>query len=98
MVKSTGLFLLGVGLLLPVVTPVRAQDRDHDRDDRNRYYDNDRRDYHEWNEHENRAWHRYWEMRHRDYVDWRRANEEQRREYWRWRHEHPDSALWPDRR
>jgi hypothetical protein len=88
MVKNTGLILMGMSLMLPAFVPAaRAQDRD----DRHRYYDSDRKDYHEWNEAEERAWHRYWESRHREYVDWARANEEQRREYWRWRHEHPDN-------
>ena len=96
MFKYTGALLLGVGLILPAALP--AQDEHHDRDhDKNRYYDSDRKDYHEWNEGENRAWHRYWEEQHHAAVEWQHAKEEQRRAYWRWRHEHPDTMLWPDR-
>jgi len=87
MLKIAGAILMGAGLLLPVV----AQDRDRDdHERRERYYDNERKDYHQWNEGENRAWHRYWEEQHRAAIEWQRAKEEQRRAYWRWRHEHPD--------
>lgn len=95
MSKFTGVLLLSAGLMLPLA--VQAQEEHHDRD-HDRYYDSDRKDYHQWNEREERAWHRYWEERHRAAVEWQRATEEQRREYWRWRHEHPDSALSPERR
>jgi len=96
MFKLATSILLGAGLMLPLVAQDRDRDDHHDR--RDRYYDNDRKDYHEWNEGEQRAWHRYWEQQHRAAIDWQRAKEEQRREYWRWRHEHPDRLLWPDRR
>jgi hypothetical protein len=58
----------------------------------NRYYDRDHKDYHEWNESENRAY-RHWlmEERHeRQYRDYNRLKAAQQRDYWRWRHEHPD--------
>ena len=84
---------LGIALLSPSYLVAQDHDRDHDRDHEHRYYDADHRDYHEWNEREDRAYHRYWEDRHRHYIDWERASEAQRRAYWRWRHEHPDSVL-----
>jgi hypothetical protein len=86
MLKFAGSILLGVGLMAPLV----AQDRDRDDQRRDRYYDADRKDYHQWNEAEQRAWHHYWEEQRHAAIDWQRANEEQRRAYWRWRHEHPD--------
>lgn len=57
-----------------------------------RYYDRERRDYHEWNEGENRAY-RHWlmeERRERQYRAYARLKAERQREYWRWRHEHSD--------
>jgi hypothetical protein len=57
-----------------------------------RYYDRDRRDWHVWNEGENRAY-RHWlmeERRERRYREYRRLRAAQQREYWRWRHEHGD--------
>lgn len=57
-------------------------------DDRShRYYDEERRDYHNWNSAEERYWRGYWTNEHRPYVSWNRASEAQRRAYWRWRHE-----------
>jgi hypothetical protein len=56
-----------------------------------RYYDRDHRDYHAWNDDENRAY-RHWltEERHRHYHEWNRASRAEQRNYWRWRHEHMD--------
>ena len=75
-------FLGGI-LFTPMTLPVRA--------DEHRYYDRDHKDYHEWNEAEERAY-RHWltEERHREYHDWKHANARERRDYWRWRHDHMD--------
>jgi hypothetical protein len=75
--------LLGAALMAPL--SVNAYD-DHPK----RYYDPDRRDYHEWNEHEERAYQRWLDENHRAHREWRRANKHEQREYWRWRHDHPD--------
>ena len=91
-----------VGLITPIALPAASasptQDRDdHARDDHSRgdkahqgYYDQDHKDYHQWNSDEQRYWRQYWSTEHRPYVDWDRASEEQRRAYWRWRHEHSE--------
>ena len=82
MKRFLGVLLLSSSLLTPVVGLAEGQ----------RYYDSYRRDYHEWNEHENRAY-RHWlmeERRERRYREYRRLKAEQQREYWRWRHEHSD--------
>ncbi len=87
------LFLLtaiGAGIVITLPTSVLAQDHDHDD---HRFYDRGHKDYHEWNDHEDRAWHMYWEQRHRPYIAWERANERQRQRYWAWRHEHSDAIL-----
>ncbi len=89
--NCVGALLMGAALLAPV--GVKAYD--HDRDD-HRYYDADRRDWHEWNDREDRAYRRYLEERHEQYHDWRRANRKEQRDYWRWRHSHPDEMLWRD--
>jgi hypothetical protein len=73
---------LGSSLLAPVIG--MAAER--------REYDRERRDYHEWNEQEGRAY-RHWlmEERHeRRYREYRRLKAQQQREYWHWRHEHAD--------
>ena len=83
---------LGAALLAPA--GMRADDDHHGKD--HRYYDRDAKDYHEWNEHENRAYRRYLEENHRRYHEWAKAKREEQREYWRWRHNHPDSELFRD--
>jgi hypothetical protein len=80
----------------PVTTIARADDERHEqREKAKRYYDAQRRDYHEWNEHENRAYRRWAEERHeREVREFNRLNRQQQRDYWRWRHQHPDTILW----
>ncbi|HEV3317516.1 MAG TPA: hypothetical protein VG488_11120 [Candidatus Angelobacter sp.] len=82
---------------LAVPLGLLAQDRDdhHDRDDRGKHqrvYDRGHKDYHEWNDNENRNY-RQWhsETRHdREYREYNRLNRKDRDEYWNWRHKHGD--------
>src|SRR3954462_9048925 len=85
--KFLGALLLSGFLMSPVA--LRADD--HDRDRKVRVYDRDRKDYHDWNENENRAF-RHWmeQERHRTYRDWQHVSKKEQREYLRWRHEHSD--------
>lgn len=94
--KSLSSLMLMAAVALPVAlgaAPSNPRSGDDvDRDHKvHRYYDRRHRDYHEWNEHESRAYVR-WEARehrrHREYV--RRHRVEQSR-YWSWRHRHPDN-------
>ena len=57
-----------------------------------RYYDQDRRDYHEWNDQERHAYREWMRERHRRYRDYAKLSRKQQREYWRWRHEHPEAV------
>jgi hypothetical protein len=77
-----GALLLSGVLLAPLAVQTRAEQR---------VYDPYRRDYHEWNDRENRAY-RHWlmEERHREWHDWDHASRREQRDYWRWRHDHPD--------
>lgn len=77
--------LLSAALLAPVVVPVPLK-----ADPPHRYYDRDRRDWHEWNEREDHAYRRYLEERRLKYHEWARAKRAEQRAYWRWRHGHPD--------
>jgi hypothetical protein len=97
MFRTLSTLLMGAMLCGPAALLVRADDDHHERHEKaKRYYDTDRRDYHEWNEHENRAYRRWMEERkERQFRDYARIKREQQRDYWRWRHEHPDNILWP---
>ena len=55
-----------------------------------RIYDRDHRDYHYWDEREDRAYRNYWVERRREHRPYERIKRKEQREYWRWRHEHPD--------
>ncbi len=81
-------FCIGLALLLPAA--VRADDEHHEHEKDQRYYDADARDYHQWNQQEERAYREYLRERHEEYRAWNRLNREEQREYWRWRHNHPD--------
>lgn len=98
MFRTLSTLLIGAVLCGPATFLARADDdhHEHDKVKIKRYYDADRHDYHEWNEHENRAYRRWMEeRREREFRDYVRMKREQQREYWRWRHEHPDTVLWP---
>jgi hypothetical protein len=55
-----------------------------------RIYDKDHKDYHEWNDNENRAWNRYNTENHHKSYEFSKANSKQQSQYWNWRHSHPD--------
>ena len=82
-------------LLVASNLPAQDRDRDHDdhRDDRHHIYDKHHKDYHDFDQREDRAWHMYWEQRHKSFIDWDRASERQREDYWKWRHNHSDAVL-----
>ncbi len=80
MKRFIGALLLSASLLTPVIGYAEVH----------RYYDRDRHDWHEWNDHENRAY-RHWLMEERHearYREYGRLSAERQREYWRWRHAH----------
>ena len=102
MIIRRTLLVLPLSTALLVSTSLLAQDHDRDRDDRhdNRHHVYDRRhkDYHDFDDREERGWQTYWQQRHHPAVDWDRASDRQRQAYWNWRHTHSDDALGADRR
>lgn len=90
--RILGTLLLGIGLIS------MANADDHDRDRARRYYDRDGRDYHEWNEREDKAYRQYLkEQRKRDH-EFEKATRKEQRGYWKWRHTHTDRDDGRDRR
>jgi len=81
-------FLILGGLLMAasVVAPVALMADDHHGE--KRYYDREHRDYHYWNENEDRQYRAYLVERHEAYVPFVRVNRRHRREYFGYRHEH----------
>jgi len=70
---------------------LRADEHEHHSDKHNkRYYDRDARDYHEWNEHENKLYRQYQKENRKREREFAKLNRKEREEYFRWRHHHPD--------
>jgi len=88
-IRFVSSMLLTGALLAPVAF---AQDRDHDRDDRNhnntRVYDPVRRDYHNWNSDEDNAYRQWYGQQYngKKYRDYRKLNKKDQQAYWKWRH------------
>ena len=74
--------LLAVSLTAPLVM---ADDHDN-----KRYYDKTHKDYHQWNENEDRSYNQFLNEKHVQVHHWKKAKHAEQQEYWNWRHEHPD--------
>jgi hypothetical protein len=55
-----------------------------------RVYDKNHKDYHNWDDNENRAWGVYLTENHKNHHDYARASKKEQGRYWDWRHSHPD--------
>ena len=58
-----------------------------------RYYDKSGKDYHTWNNNEDRAYRSYLTEQHQDYREFNKVNRNQQQQYFSWRHQHPDNTL-----
>lgn len=86
------LILSALVLSTTLIGPAVARAGDGDHHDK-RYYDRDGRDYHTWNNNEDRAYRAYLQEQHQDYREFRIVRRPQQQQYFRWRHEHPDNTL-----
>ena len=55
-----------------------------------RVYDSGHKDYHNWDDNENRAWGLYLSENNRKQHEFRKARQREQSQYWNWRHEHSD--------
>ena len=92
----SSMILMGA-LAAPLAMMAQEHDRDDhkDRDDRaknQRIYDRDHKDYHNWNQDEDRNYRQWYTESHRDkeYREYNRLNHRDQTEYWNWRHKHGD--------
>lgn len=63
-----------------------------------RVYDKGHKDYHNWDNNENRAWGVYLSDNHKSSHEYSKANKKEQSQYWNWRHDHPDDADHRDKR
>lgn len=54
-------------------------------------YDREHKDYHKWDDGEDRAWRRWLAETHRKEHEFAKADRKEQAEYWKWRHGHPDA-------
>jgi CHAT domain-containing protein len=55
-----------------------------------RIYDRDHKDYHVWDDREDRAYGQYRSENPRSAHEFSKASKRQQSQYWNWRHSHPD--------
>jgi hypothetical protein len=56
-----------------------------------RVYDRQHKDYHNWDDNENRSWNRYLADNHKNSHEFSKANKKEQGQYWNYRHAHPDN-------
>jgi hypothetical protein len=79
---GAGLVLTGLlGTIAPQIT--RGQSVEV------RVYDSHHHDYHNWDDHEDRAYRRHLAEKHYEYREYQRQSHRRQEAYWAWRHEHP---------
>ena len=83
----TSLFL-AAALAAPVA--IMAAPAPQDASVQVRVYDRDHKDYHNWDDKENRAYGQYRSENPKVSVDFSKASKKQQSQYWNWRHSHPD--------
>jgi hypothetical protein len=93
---------LTAALLAPAAVTIRAtaqddkgqeekrQDSQHNDKNQTRVYDRTHKDYHDWNENEDRSYHQYVGQNQLEFREYNKLNNDQQDQYWNWRHSHPD--------
>jgi len=75
---------------LSAPTAIMARPKPQDANVQVRVYDRYHRDYHNWDDREDRAYRRYLAAQHKRYREYNRQHYTVQRHYWNWRHHNPD--------
>lgn len=86
--RFIGTLFLAAAIVAPAATVAEAKAQEAGV--QVRIYDRDHRDYHNWDDHEDRAYRRYLSEHRREYIEYNSQNNRDQRNYWKWRHNHPD--------
>lgn len=78
--------LLATAMMMPTAVVAAASPQEV----QVRVYDRDHKDYHNWDDREDRAYRHYLQEQHKAYRDIRKQNRREQRAYWKWRHDHKD--------
>ena len=87
------LILSAFVLSTALIAPIAAQGADDKSQQGKRYYDKSAKDYHTWDNNEDRAYRTYLGQQHRDYSNFNKNKPAQQQQYFTWRHQNPDSTL-----
>jgi len=79
---------LAAALVVPVA--IMAAPAPQDAGVQIRVYDSNHKDYHNWDDRENRAWGIFLTDNHKKSHEFSRASKKEQGQYWNWRHQHPD--------
>jgi hypothetical protein len=90
--RNTSRFIGSLILAAALVGPVAmaATPAPQDAGVQIRVYDSSHKDYHNWDDRENRAWGIFLTDNHRKSHEFSRASKKEQGQYWNWRHQHPD--------
>jgi hypothetical protein len=86
--RFIGSLILAAALIAPVA--IMAAPVPQDGGVQIRIYDRSHKDYHNWDDHENRAWGIFLTDNHRKSHEYSRASKKEQGQYWNWRHQHHD--------
>jgi hypothetical protein len=91
--RYLGFVFLSAALTAPVAIRTSAATQDDHRDEKKqtRVYDRSHKDYHNWDDNEDRTYRSYLGEQHKDYRGYSTLNRSQQTHYWNWRHSHPDN-------
>jgi len=91
--RCLSFLFLSAALAAPMaISTSGAPQDDHRNDKRNtRVYDRAHKDYHNWDDNEDRSYRQYLGDNHQNYREYSKLNNKQQNTYWNWRHSHPDS-------
>jgi hypothetical protein len=93
MMNQTYRFVSSLFLAAAIATPVSilAAPKAQDAAVQVRVYDDDNKDYHNWDDRENERWHEYLkENREKDH-EFKEAEKKEQAAYWKWRHKQLDA-------
>jgi hypothetical protein len=80
--------LLAAALAAPVA--ILAAPAPNDDGVQIRFYDSRHKDYHNWDDRENKSWGVYLSDNHKRSHEFSRSSRREQSHYWNWRHSHPD--------
>jgi len=93
--QAFSFFLLSAALAAPSAMKAAGQPQDNGRQEEqhrndNRVYDRQHKDYHNWDDNEDRSFRVFLGERHKEYHPFVELKVKEQNAYWNWRHSHPD--------